>query len=209
MPNFLTRKVGPLPVWGWAIGAGGVGALWYFNKKGAAATTGAPATSPALTSGAASGSNPLLVSTGGEQLYNYSGSVSSTSAANGGTGSTVTVGGAPGQPNAGVWQSNAAAYAGPTQQSAMSYLPLGTYPAAGAPQNGMTPVQGPNGIVWVLGENVATPPSGSVVSTIGGGAGPGHVRMGAMPRPSWVGSGAHNNLRHQSMARARKPQRIG
>lgn len=37
-PGLLTRKIGPLPVWGWgliAAGLGGVGYVWYRSKKAA------------------------------------------------------------------------------------------------------------------------------------------------------------------------------
>jgi hypothetical protein len=39
----LTKKVGPLPLWGWAAGGGGLLAMVYLNKRGASSSTAASA----------------------------------------------------------------------------------------------------------------------------------------------------------------------
>lgn len=225
MPNFLTQKMGPLPVWAYGAGAAGGLALWYFNRQGKAASTAAPsATSQAAQAAAAQTgtTNPLLVSTGGEQLYNYSGSVTTnTSGPTPSTAQYVTVTPVFSDPTSAVVQT-------PTSWPGSQGATLGTLPRGSQVQITGPPVQGPSfsegGITSAYWQPVEynggtgymwapdTQPQegsggGSVVGTIGGGSGP-LARMGTMPRPSWVGSGAGNNLRHQSMSHARRPQRI-
>lgn len=70
LKHSLTKKAGPLPVWGWAVLAGGLGGLYLLHKRNAAAsstTTTTPAAPVATDSGtvpAGSGGAPGGLPTG-------------------------------------------------------------------------------------------------------------------------------------------------
>lgn len=50
----LTKKLGPLPVWAWAL-IGGAAGYWYLKKKGGKAGTGAPVVATPTTYGGGGG----------------------------------------------------------------------------------------------------------------------------------------------------------
>ena len=49
--NFLTRKVGPLPAWGWAAAGAGVYLIWRLRKSQAASSTASTSTGATAGSG--------------------------------------------------------------------------------------------------------------------------------------------------------------
>jgi len=93
-PNFLTRKLGPLPVWVWAsIGgaAGGLYLLWRRHEDKTAATTAATA-APAAT--AATSSIAAALGTLQSEIGQLQGAASGAGGYSGGTGVTGTTGSA-------------------------------------------------------------------------------------------------------------------
>jgi hypothetical protein len=218
--NFLTQKMGPLPVWAWG-GILGAVAVVYIRMRGGSSSTGtttgtsttvppaqgatsAPGGSPTLggtpvyvysqpgsNAQTADGSSGLLgpapttpLAVGPGATVNAETTVGGTAPASTAAGGSVTLGGAPGQPNEGIWSSNVATGTSPGGPGPT--IPFGTYQLAGSPvsQNGQTyyPITGPGGeTLFALGENVQNFSEG------GGGAGPNHAR--GMQRLRGLGRG--------------------
>jgi hypothetical protein len=130
--NFLTRKLGPLPMWVW-IGAGVAVAYWYYSRQQAAAASSASTASSPLTSTAA-----LQAANGASYGTGYAGSdiadqlaqlTSMLGAGNAGTTSTPAV--SPGNTTTNI---NIGAIPGATTSAAASTgvapsgLPANPYP---------------------------------------------------------------------------------
>lgn len=94
--NFLTRKAGPLPVWGWAaIGAGGYLLYRWYSSRSSASTTAAT-TAAAGTSTSASGIDYApQIATLQTEIQNLQGQVSQGESSEGGKGKGSGGGGKP------------------------------------------------------------------------------------------------------------------
>lgn len=162
----LGKKVAGVPVW--VLGSGGAalvaGVLYLRSKSGSkSGTTSGMGTAQTTVPSADSASGTLnypptvVVTPGGA-------SASTTSSGDAGVSAqpsspqTITLGGAPGMPNSGIWSTNVATY-GDAAGSAGPTIPYGTYTVSGSPTQykGQTiwPIVGPGGsTVYALGENV-------------------------------------------------------
>jgi len=151
----LKKPVMGIPLWGW--GAGGLALLvgvFYFMSQRSAPSTGTSGTQT-VTPPAGAGTGyavPVPYPTG----PSTSGPTPSQTVA----AQRLTVGGAPGLPNTGVWSQDVAAFLSPDEKSQGILLPYGMYDMAGSPIPGGTlggyyPIKGPGGQqLYVLGENV-------------------------------------------------------
>lgn len=86
----LTRKIGPLPAWAWAILAG-IGVWYYRNKLSAASSTSTSTTTPTDTSASQS---PVVLQPG-ESVYDpNTGALDTASGGGGSSGDTTSTDGA-------------------------------------------------------------------------------------------------------------------
>lgn len=180
-----------LPHWVWYVGGGVIGLVVLFVIASRGSSSSGSSTTAANTSGTPSTStqdSSTLDQIQGElaqQTAAYEGLQTTLQNLQSGTGSgnqgasgsegTLTLAGAAGQANQGIWANSVAAYSNPSQvgggpgQSGIPItLPFGSYDIAGSPiaangaPGGLYPIVGPGGqTLYVLGENVRNYTAGS------------------------------------------------